>query len=163
MMLDANELYLKYDDNRRSLNSNHHLVDFFPRFVGGRMVMPSVQRANGALILAAIKSTRLVANANRPEGIFAFSVSPYYHSTENHISPPRWYTNPVSPELCHAHHVEPTCRMAVLQPPGHSAVILLVLGNQLRFKKKEKKSITIISRIFKKKQKTITSIRSCDI
>ena len=89
----------------RFLNSNHHLVDFFPRFVGGRMVMPSVQRANGALILAAIKSTRLVANANRPEGIFAFPVSPYYHTTESHISPPRCYTNPVSPELCHAHHV----------------------------------------------------------
>ena len=67
---------------RHSLNSNHHLVDFFP----GGMVMPSVQRANGALILAAIKSTRLVANANQPEGIFAFPVSSYYHTTENHIS-----------------------------------------------------------------------------
>ena len=60
---------------RRSLNSNHHLVKFFPCFVGGRMVMPSTQRANGALILTAIKSTRLVANANRPKGISAFSVS----------------------------------------------------------------------------------------
>ena len=123
----------------RSLNLNHHLVDFFPRFGGGRMVMPSIQRANGALILAAIKSTRPVANANRPEGIFAFPVSPYYHTTENHINPPRCYTNPVSPELCHAHHVEPTCRMAVLQPPGLSTVLILVQGNQLRLKKKRKK------------------------
>ena len=106
--------------------------------------MPSVQRANGALILAAIKSTRLVANANRPEGIFAFPVSPYYHTTENHISPPRCYTNPVSPGLCHAHHVEPTCRMAVLQPPGFSSVSLLVLGNQLRFKKKKKEETVLL-------------------
>ena len=45
------------------------------RVGGGRMVMPSAQRANGALIPAAIKSTRLVANANRPEGISAFPVS----------------------------------------------------------------------------------------
>ena len=42
---------------------------------------PSAQRANGALVLAAIKSTRLVANANRPEGNYAFPVSPY-HTTE---------------------------------------------------------------------------------
>ena len=90
--------------------------------------MPSVRRANSALILAAIKSTCLVANANQPEGIFPFPVSPYYHTTENHISPPQCYTNPVSPELCHTHHVEPTCRMAVLQPPGLSTVSLLVLG-----------------------------------
>ena len=102
------------------------------------MVMAFVQRANGALMLAAIKSTRLVANANRPEGIFTFPVSPYYHTTENHISPPRCYTNPVPPELYHAHHVEPTCCMAVLHPPGLSTVSLLVLGNQLRFQKKKK-------------------------
>ena len=60
---------------RRSLNSEHYLVDFFPTLHEG---MRSIQRANGALILAAIKSTRLVANANRPEGIFAFTVSPYH-------------------------------------------------------------------------------------
>ena len=105
--------------------------------------MPSVQRADGALILAAIKSTRLVANANRPEGIFAFPVSSYYHTTENHISPPRCYTNPVLPELCHAHHVEPTCRMAVLQPPGLSTVSLLVLDNQSKFKKKNLTSLEL--------------------
>ena len=28
----------KKESSRRSLNSNHHLVKFFPRFVGGRMV-----------------------------------------------------------------------------------------------------------------------------
>ena len=83
------------DHYRRSLNSNHHLVKFFPRFVGGRMVMPSAQRAKGALIPAAIKSTRLVANADRPEGISAFPVSPILP----HHQPPKpsttRYTNPV--------------------------------------------------------------------
>ena len=35
----------------------------FPRFVGGENGQPPVQRASDALISAAIKSTRLVANA----------------------------------------------------------------------------------------------------
>ena len=34
-------------------------------------------KANDALLLAAIKSTRLVANPNRPEGISTFPVSSY--------------------------------------------------------------------------------------
>ena len=48
--------------------------------------MPSAQKAKGALSLAAIKSTRLVANPNRPEGISAFPVSPY-HTTNHYPNP----------------------------------------------------------------------------
>ena len=96
----------------------------FPTLCGGRMVMPSAQRAIGALILTAIKSTRLVANANRPEGISAFSVSPILP----HYQPPKpsttRYTNPVTPydPSYAAHHVEPTLSTAVLQPPGLSTI-----------------------------------------
>jgi hypothetical protein len=53
----------------------------FPRFFGGENGQPSAQRANDALITATIKSTRLVANTNRPEGNSAFPVSPY-HTTQ---------------------------------------------------------------------------------
>ena len=67
--------------NRRSLNSNHHLVDFSHALLGRESGQPPAQRANVALMPAAIKSTRLVANANRPEGISAFPVSPY-HTTK---------------------------------------------------------------------------------
>ena len=67
---------------RRSLNLNHHLVEFFTTLCrGGENGQPSAQRAKGTLILATIKSTRLVANANRPEGTSAFPVSPY-HTTQ---------------------------------------------------------------------------------
>ena len=37
--------------SRRSLNSNHHLVEFIPMLVGVRVVMPSAQRAKSALIV----------------------------------------------------------------------------------------------------------------
>ena len=60
------------------MNSNHHLVQFFPSFVGEENGQPPAQRANVALIPTAIKSTRLVANANRPEDISAFPASPYH-------------------------------------------------------------------------------------
>ena len=85
------------------------------------MVMPSAQRANGALIPAAIKSTRLVANANRPEGISAFPVSPIYHTTNHPNPPPHAIPAPYDPSYA-AHHVEPTLSMAVLQPPGLSTI-----------------------------------------
>ena len=78
--------------------------------------MPSAQRANGALIPVAIKSTRLVANANRPEGISAFPVSPILP----HHQPPKPST-PYDPSYA-AHHVEPTLSTAVLQPPGLSTI-----------------------------------------
>ena len=55
---------------------------FFPHFVGEENGQPPAQRANVALIPAAIKPTRLVANINQPEGISAFPVSPY-HTTKS--------------------------------------------------------------------------------
>ena len=55
----------------------------FPTLCEGENGQPPTQRANVALISAAIKSTRLVANANRPEGTPAFPVSPHHPSKTN--------------------------------------------------------------------------------
>ena len=97
----VSQLVLKHRENknlvgsRRSLNSNHHLVDFSHALLGWESGQPPAQRANVALIPAAIKSTRLVANANRPEGISAFPVSPY-HTTKT-IKPATFsYTKPAT-------------------------------------------------------------------
>ena len=61
--------------------------------------MPPAQRVYAALILAAIKLTRLVANANRPEGICLPSVT----NTTPELCSPRHtkhvtfsYTNPAT-------------------------------------------------------------------
>ena len=80
---------------RRSLNSNHHLVDFPHALLGRESGQPPAQRANVALIPAAIKSTRLVANANRPSGISAFPVSPY-HTTKTTKPATFSYTKPAT-------------------------------------------------------------------
>ena len=76
---------------RRSLNSNHHLVDFSHALLGRESGQPPAQRAN----VAAIKSTRLVANANRPKGISAFPVSPY-HITKTTKPATFSYTKPAT-------------------------------------------------------------------
>ena len=67
----------KLSIDRRSLNSNHHLVEFFPRFLGRPRELSATRTESQCCshTLAATKSTRLVANANRPEGVFAFSVT----------------------------------------------------------------------------------------
>ena len=59
--------------------ANHHLIKFFPRFVGGRewSAIRTERLLYGAVIFIAIKSTRLVEIANRLKGIFAFPVLPY--------------------------------------------------------------------------------------
>ena len=82
-------------EHRRSLNSNHHLVYFSHALLGRESGQPPAQRANVALIPAAIKSTRLVANANRPEGISAFPVSPY-HTTKTTKPATFSYTKPAT-------------------------------------------------------------------
>ena len=74
------------------------------------MVMLSTQGAN-ALIPAAIKSTRLVANANRHEGISAFPVSPILPTLTTQTR----YTNPIWPELCSPRQTNTLISMAVLQ------------------------------------------------
>ena len=80
---------------RRSFNSNHHVVQFFPRFVGGRMVMPYTQRANGALTLAAIKLTCLVTPPTDPKALPS-QCHQIYHTTTipiaTPIQPPSFHT-----------------------------------------------------------------------
>ena len=71
------------------------------------MVTPSVQRANAALILAAIKSTRLVANANRRH-LCLPSVTLPHHQDPHKL----FYITLYQYHPSYAHHVEPTCRMA---------------------------------------------------
>ena len=57
----------------RVLIKPHYWPNYFPHCGEG---VSHLHR--GALILAVIKSTRLVANANPPEGISAFPVLPYH-------------------------------------------------------------------------------------
>ena len=57
---------------------------FFPCFVGEESGQQPAQRANVALIPAAIKSSHLITNTNRPEGISAFPVSPYHQTHQTH-------------------------------------------------------------------------------
>ena len=77
------------------------------RFVVGENGHATRTKSQCALILAAIKSTRLVANANRPEAS-AFPVSPIPHpSYARHVKPttiPLATTQP--PVIIHRGHVD---------------------------------------------------------
>ena len=86
-----NALHIVDDRRREWWMTMHHLVRFFPRFVGGRMV----SHTHGETMVLSIKSTRLVANANRPEGISAFPVSPY-HTTQKPKPSTLSYTKPAT-------------------------------------------------------------------
>ena len=77
--------HIYHSSSQPETASNHHLGKFsHALWRAWRMVRDS---QNGALTFAAIKSTRLVANLNRPEGTCALPVSPY-HTTKNHQTPP---------------------------------------------------------------------------
>ena len=54
-----------------------------------------VSHTHGETMVLSIKSTRLVANANRPEGISAFPVSPY-HTTQKPKPSTLSYTKPAT-------------------------------------------------------------------
>ena len=110
-----------------------HLAEFFPRASGGEKFKEwsyHWHTESGVLIFSAITVSQY-ASSQTPTDLKASLPS------QCHLTTPLGTTYTLShnaiPNLYHlsyasAHHVEPACRMAVLQPPGLSTTSLLVLG-----------------------------------